>query len=60
MECFGDVYLYSIAYPAKSVRFDQKESRSEAIADSGKRNCPEMEPVAGFDKKYRRAGGNES
>jgi hypothetical protein len=33
---------------------------NEAIADSRKRNCPEMELVAGFDKKYRRAGGNES
>jgi hypothetical protein len=32
---------------------------NEAIADSRQRNCPEMEPVAGFDKKYRRDGGNE-
>jgi hypothetical protein len=60
MEYFGGVYLYFIAYPAKSVRFDQKESRSEAIADSGKRNCPEKEPVAGFERKYREKWRNES
>jgi hypothetical protein len=53
----GGVYLYFIAYPTKSVRCDQKKSRSEAIADSRKRNCSEMEPVAGFDRKYRRYGG---
>ena len=53
----GGVYLYFIANPAKSVRCEQKESRSEAIADSRKRNCPEMEPVAGFDRKYREKWG---
>jgi hypothetical protein len=30
----GGVYLYFIAYSAKSVRCERKESRSEAIADS--------------------------
>jgi hypothetical protein len=57
MEYFGGVYLYFIAFPAESVRCDQKKSRSEAIADSRKRNCPETEPIAGFDRKYGRNGG---
>jgi hypothetical protein len=56
----GGVYLYFIAHPAKSVRRNRKKSMNEAIADSRKRNCPETELIAGFDRKYRRYGGNES
>ena len=59
MEYLGDVYLYFIAQSTKSVRCDQKESRSEAIADSRKQNCPETELIVGFDKNIGRNNPDE-